>query len=330
MIADAESPAMDAPVNQRLIHARLVTLLRLALASGDLAYPREVDLTGVHRRLLSLVGLYAPVTSMELVALTGLEKAQISRAVNGLHALHLIDRPSRRGGITLAPAGRALLDQVLGIAVARDAALLGGIEAAARQRFAEMTSRLVARAAAMLRRERQLTDGAADQPISVAEPMAMPSYVGSTDERITLVLPAVVALVSYMRRSATLIYKRETGISSFDWQMLSQLGQQDPQTLAQLVQASGRDKSQIGRAVQRLVEAGLVSRHKVEGRRDILLGMTGKGRQAYKLIHEGAIRRDKELLEDLTPAERNEYARIVERLIANAAALLDEEREHGG
>jgi DNA-binding MarR family transcriptional regulator len=82
-------------------------------------------------------------------------------------------------------------------------------------------------------------------------------------------------------------YRRETDLSNFAWQVLSQVGEHEPITLARLIDIIGRDKSQVGRTVRRLEQSGLVERRKVRGRRDIELAATADGADVYRRMCSG-------------------------------------------
>ena len=57
--------------------------------------------------------------------------------------------------------------------------------------------------------------------------------------------------------------------------------------------------------------------------------MTLRGAEVYKTMCQIAIRRDEALTKDFSPAERAEYIGMLERLEANARAMLAEHRDTG-
>ena len=308
-------------MREALVHARLLTLLMLVRVSGSMAYQRELGLVELHRRLLSLVGNYDGLTSVELVALTGQEKAQISRAVKALTAAGLIERTSLRAKMRLSASGRDLFARIMAVADGRDAQITQRIGQAELARFARTTARLTRRAALMLADEQRLAAGSGE--MTEDDGAGAP---GAPRPLSRLAIPPLITLTSYLQRSATIAYRRDTGLSNFGWRMLSQIGEHQPLTLARLIAMAGRDKSQIGRAVRRLEESGAIARQVVPGRRDILLTTTAAGAETYARMCEHALARDDALFAAVGPDDRAAYIAVIERLTANAAALLAAER----
>lgn len=318
-------------MRRRLVSARLFTLLRLARVSGDLAYSRQLDLSELHRRIVTFLGNRDGLSSADLVQLTGTDKAQVSRAVKALSADGLITRGGLRSKIDLSPEGHAAFGKIVGVARERDQAISHGLSKAELDRFAEITSHLTHRGALLLSLERQLCAGAGNG-WREADEESLPSIVDELGEKrkrplSRMVLPAVLTLVSYLRRSATVAYKRETGVSQFEWQILSQIAEHQPITLAELIVLTSRDKSHIGRTLKRLVEAGLVSQRRVPGKRETVLSPTAEGNRVYDAMCEIAVRRDDFLFAESPSGTKEAYVATIEKLTANAEAMLSDERE---
>src|SRR5262245_46915602 len=81
-------------------------------------------------------------------------------------------------------------------------------------------------------------------------------------------LPTIKDLVSYrlhtvanlLSRGAAMRYRREFGVSLWEWRTIALLGAEAPQSLNALARAAGLDKSQMSRVVAGLIERGIVSR----------------------------------------------------------------------
>lgn len=307
----------------RLVSARLITLLRLLRESGSHDYGRLVDLNSLNRQLITMIGGAGGLSSNALVAFTGHEKAQISRAVKTLEALGLIERTSLRAKLTLRPAGQKLFEAMMKIGRERDQALTAGLSAKERERFSTITQALTVRAAQIYASERQLSAEAAAAGRGPPPP-PIPSFEGVEDrERISeLIGPQLTSLASYLRRSAMLAYQREQGLSNFQWMILAQIGEYEPLPLARLIEIMGRDKSQVGRTVAFFEGEGLIERQRVARKRDIMVSTTPKGAEIYQRMCEIAIRRDEALTGGHSSAERAEYVGMLERLEANARAMI--------
>lgn len=321
-------------MRRRLIHARLLMLLNLMRQSAELGYRRQLGLVELHRRLLALVGNYDGLTSVEIVALSGQDKAQISRAVKALSEAGLIERASLRAKVRLTEAGRAAFAAVIAIAEERNVALTRGLSSRKLAAFRAMTTRLTHRAALLLADERLLSgiaagegDGNGDEPISFPDPPALPTPAEAGERPLArIITPPLIALVAYLQRSATIAYRRETGLSNFSWQILSLIGEQPSVTLAQLIATTLRDKSQVGRTVRRLEEAGRVRRCSRRSRREVVLAVTPAGAALYAEMCVDALRRDEFLFAEERPVDREAFAAALDLMTANAELLLESER----
>lgn len=302
----------------RLVSARLMNLLRALRESGAREY-ECIGLNALNRQLITMIGGRSGLSSNELVAFTGHEKAQISRAVKSLEAAGLIQRASLRAKLTLQPAGEEVFARIMAISRARDAALTAGLTAAERKAFVDTTWALTVRAAHMYMEERRLS---AEAEPERQEPSSspIPSREGVDDRHgITkLIAPQLSSLISYLRRSAMLAYQREQGLSNFQWMILSQIGEYEPLPLARLIEIMGRDKSQVGRTVAYFEKTGLIERRRVARKRDIMVSTTPHGAEVYTAMCRIAIRRDNALTEGLGPRERANYIAMIERLEARA------------
>lgn len=316
------------PMHLRLVGARLFHLLRVIRESGVPTYQREFGYKEIHRQLIIMIGMSGGLSSHEIVALTGHEKAQISRAIKPLEQDGLIERERLRAKLTLLPPGRKVFDRILSLSRSRDAALTAGVPAAEIKRFAAMTDELTIQAAQMYAEERRSSVEAG--VISACAPMpGLPSWPGGEGGRPTkpppgtLITPKLISLSAYMKRSAMLAYQRTHGLSHFQWQVLSMVGEYPPLPLARLIIVMGRDKSQVGRTVAYLEQAGLIARSRPTRRRDILLEPTEKGATFYESMRVLALKRDDALWAGHEPDDRAFYVEMLERLTVNAREMLE-------
>lgn len=318
-------------MRRRLVTARLLTMLRYARISGDLSYGRQLDLAQLHRRIVNFLGNYEGLSSAELVQLTGTDKAQVSRGVKALAEDGLVTRTGLRSKIRLSDAGEAAFGKIMAVARERDQAVSRGLSRAELDQFAAITAHLTQRAALLLSIERQLSQEKAPGDDEAETPeekfYGVASQIGKRKRPLSqMILPAALSLVAYVQRSATVSYKRETGVSQFEWQILSQIAEHQPITLAELIILTARDKSHIGRTLKRLVQAGLVSQRRVPGRRETVLTPTAQGNKVYDIMCEIAVRRDDFLFAEAPPGTKDIYVAIIEKLTANAEAMVSEER----
>lgn len=317
------------PMARRLVSARLMAVIRLLRDSAMPQYERSVGINELNRQLLTMIGGFGGLTSNDLVALSGHEKAQISRAVKSMEAADLIGRTSLRAKLMLRAAGQEMFEKVMAISHDRDMSVGRGISAAERKQFINMTRALTVRAAQIYIDERRLSAEAAAAGDCVYPPAPpVPSFGTGEDPHglREMLAPTITALVSYTKRSAMLAYQRQQGLSNFQWMILSQIGEYEPLPLARLIEIMSRDKSQVGRTVAHFEQIGLVDRHRVARKRDIMVTTTPLGSETYKAMCEIAIRRDDVLTADLGPDGRRVYLALLDKVEANARRLLEEQR----
>ena len=115
-------------------------------------------------------------------------------------------------------------------------------------------------------------------------------------------------------------------MSEFQWQIVSQVGEYGIVTLIELVSNMNRDKSQVGRAVKRLVEQGHVLAYKIGRGRHVRLVITPSGRRIYERAARLALARNTRLLRDLSPQEQQTLFAMLDRIAENAEDLLSRPR----
>jgi DNA-binding MarR family transcriptional regulator len=315
------------PIHLRIVGARLGHLMRLIRESGLQVYERELGLKEIHRQLIITIGIWDGLSSHELVALTGHEKAQVSRAIKPLEQDGLVARARLRAKLTLLPAGQAMYEKIMAIGRGRDATLTTGIAVADLRRFAAMTEELTVAAAQMYAEERRLSveAGAINASSATAGSPSWPDGRTAKMAPAHLITPKLISLVSYLNRSAMLVYQRMEGLSHFQWQVLSRVSDGAPMPLARLILVMGRDKSQVGRTVGHLEASGLIIRSRPTRRRDILLEPTPRGREIFKAMYEIALQREEGLMGGHSAEERVAYFAMIDRLADNAKAMLASE-----
>ena len=315
------------PMRRRLISSRLITLLQIAQESAQRAYDR-IGLSERHRQVVLFAGNHGEVTSSELVALMGCEKAQVSRAVKALESKGLVERAGRRSPLTLTTKGRSVFEEAMSIAHSRSTAFTVGLSEADVRHLLWMTRKLTERAAILFAHERQVAAEAANQAgTGFSEPPLPDNRDGLTDEEPpgTTILPVLQGLLSYMKRSASLAYRREHGLSHFEWMVFSQIGEHQPIAQTRLITMVRRNKSQVGRTIAFLEQRGLVSRQYLRGRKEKLLRATGFGWDVYVSMCGLAIGREYFLLAENSRQDCERYMAILDTITINAELQLARE-----
>ena len=151
-------------------------------------------------------------------------------------------------------------------------------------------------------------------------------------------MPAIRDLLSYrlhvvanlLSRGAELRYRREFGVSLWEWRTIALLGAaEEPLSLGHLARAAGIDKSQMSRVVSGLAKRRMVLReaHPGDGR-GVRLTLTKSGRKVYEGLIHAAGERDEAFRNCLTRSEREAFDRVLTKLAGRARALIQTEKEH--
>lgn len=120
-------------------------------------------------------------------------------------------------------------------------------------------------------------------------------------------------------------YQDQFGISIPEWRVIAILGREQPLSSNDIVERSQMDKAKVSRAVARLVEAGFLARavHQ-QDQRLLRLSFTPAGRDLYERIAPLALEWERQLLDCLAPAEREELTRLLDRLDARLDRMAEE------
>ena len=136
----------------------------------------------------------------------------------------------------------------------------------------------------------------------------------------------LITVVTLIRRTAALTYRRELGLSEVDWRVLSQIGEHAPLSLNALAEIIGLDRGQLSRGVTRLVSAGLVSRTARRGGPGILIGLTPPGQEKFDRLMAIALKRNAAFTRGISENELALFSDVLDRMTANARTLLAAEQ----
>jgi DNA-binding MarR family transcriptional regulator len=306
-------------MRRRLVTARLITLLKVLGGSAAPAFWRETRLSGSDWYLIAQVGEYGPLAFTEIAIRLRQDKGQASRAVKRLVNAGLLSREHLRAPIALTAAGKATYARIRRLAKTRNTALLRELDSGERELLPRLLAKLQGNARTMLANAQALERGDAEQAPARKSGNGLPTRDG-------LIAPELVSLQTLVHRSATATFKREIGLSDFDWRVMSQVGEHTPLTLIQLVPMLSRDKSQVGRAVVSLEEQGLITRTRIGNGRHILISTTERGRVVYGQLVQIAFQRHTALLSGLNTQEQQALNAILDKLTSSAAAMLEQEQ----
>ena len=117
-------------------------------------------------------------------------------------------------------------------------------------------------------------------------------------------------------------YQRRFGLTVAEWRVIAVLAERDGLTSQEIVERTVMDKVTVSRAVQALLERGLVERRPHDAdRRSHLLSLTAEGRSLHVEVAPLALEFERAVLADLTGAEQAQLAALLRRLEAAASKL---------
>ena len=153
----------------------------------------------------------------------------------------------------------------------------------------------------------------------------------------TIDAPGIRDLLSYrlhvvanlLSRGAELRYRREFGVSLWEWRTVALLGgAPGAQSLNELARAAGIDKSQMSRVVSGLAKRKLVMRDaNDEDGRGVQLRLSKSGRKLYGGLIGAAAERDAAFRRCLTSSETAVFEKALSKLAGRARAFIQNEKE---
>jgi DNA-binding MarR family transcriptional regulator len=135
-------------------------------------------------------------------------------------------------------------------------------------------------------------------------------------------------VANLLSRGAELRYRREFGVSLWEWRTIALLGAvSEPLSLSHLAHAAGIHKSQMSRVVSGLAKRKLVLRaaNSADGR-GVQLTLTKAGRKLYDGLIGAAAERDAAFRGCLTKEEKQAFDRVLGKLAGQARELIQREK----
>lgn len=135
-------------------------------------------------------------------------------------------------------------------------------------------------------------------------------------------------VANLLSRGAELRYRREFGVSLWEWRTLALLGAASaPLSLGDLAHAAGIHKSQMSRVVSGLTERRLLRRaaDPVDGR-GVHIGLSPSGRRVYNGLIKAAAERDAVFRECLSAREKAIFDQALAKLAGQARQFIQREK----
>jgi DNA-binding MarR family transcriptional regulator len=135
-------------------------------------------------------------------------------------------------------------------------------------------------------------------------------------------------VANLLSRGAELRYRREFGVSLWEWRTIALLGRSDePMSLGQLAKEATIDKSQMSRVVAGLAKRRIVLReaHPGDGR-GVQLVLSKVGRRIYQVLIRAAAERDHMVRNCLSDKEAKVLEQALSKIASEAGALIQIEK----
>ena len=135
-------------------------------------------------------------------------------------------------------------------------------------------------------------------------------------------------VANLLSRGAELRYRREFGVSLWEWRTLALLGAEPgAQSLSRLAHDAGIHKSQMSRVVSGLAARKLVLRSAdASDGRGVRIALSASGRKLYRGLIGAAVERDSAFRRCLSRKEREQLEAILGKLSVQARGLIQHER----
>ena len=134
-------------------------------------------------------------------------------------------------------------------------------------------------------------------------------------------------VANLLSRSAEQRYRREFGVSLWEWRTVALLGAAEPQSLVHLARAAGIDKGQMSRVVSGLTRRKIVFRETdASDGRGIQLSLTRAGKTLYQKLIRAAAERNNAFLGCLSLKERECLEQAMTKLAREARGFIQKEK----
>lgn len=141
-------------VLERFLPYRLSVLTNTASGAIAKLYSARFGLSIPEWRVLAVLGRFEPLSANQVCERTAMDKVRVSRAVARLKSRRLIVRATdtgdrRRSALRLSARGRQMHDQIVPLALAKEAELLAPLSIAERAALDRLLAKLQSRAATL-------------------------------------------------------------------------------------------------------------------------------------------------------------------------------------
>jgi DNA-binding MarR family transcriptional regulator len=140
----------------------------------------------------------------------------------------------------------------------------------------------------------------------------------------------IMHLVHFVKRGSNHLYSRISGLSDFEWRLLTRVCETPGLSITELSALMERGAAQVSRAAKRLVGQGLLRRENVGGGPRVRISATPKGQRVYAPLVKAAFQSERDLTAGLDDEDRKALDRIIAVMTHNALDRLAREQQLAG
>ena len=315
-----------AGVQLQILGAHFLLLNRLLRKSARRDYEGIGPDNPLERRMVLTLGRIGEGRVSEFAFHLGLDVAQVSRAFTALRRGGLVARGRQRDPYRLTQRGRELEAVLDTVALRRELSFTAGLDPQQMFELAGLLGHLLHRAGLIMLEELAKTREGVREGACGAEGEDGGAAPGTSATMQPVEIngraqPLVMAIAATISRGATASFKQLTGVSNYEWRVLTNIAERPALRFSDLVVHVDSDKAQVSRTLDALVAAELVERTKARRGEPVRLELTERGDRLHDVMRDDALRRNALLTSDLRPAQRERLQGYLDLLIANAAEL---------
>jgi DNA-binding MarR family transcriptional regulator len=307
-------------VQRELLGAHFLLLAGLLRKSARSDYAHMAPQDLMERRIVLTLFRLEDARVSQLASILGNDTGQVSRALGSLRKAGAVSRERQRDPYRLTDQGQELAELMQTVVIRRERQLTRGFEPLELFELGGLLANLLQRASSLWTEESSRAgegeEFVGDLPLE-----------GGPAEIHSRLHPAIVGIATSIGRSATLAFKRLAGLSSYEWRILANIAYRPSVSFSELVLHIYSDKAQVSRALDAMVQRGLVSRSggsRPGERRG--LNLTAEGQRLHDIMETDSLRRNAILAADMKPAQRDRLQTYLDRLVSNATAMVTDIR----
>lgn len=301
---------------EKFLPYRLVHLSQTVSKAFYAAYPNEFDLTIPQWRMIALLGQKAPQAALELVASSGMDKVQVSRACDSLSKQGFLSRaidPSdrRKLQLELTETGKQAHRNYTEIAVAWEKRLLQCLDKEEQNPFDQILNAIFESSS---KGKNILWWDSSEEGHQNNQFILSKSY----PYRFAI-------LTKLISDNFAEVYKDRFGLTIAEWRLIAILAQYGPISAQETSKFAGLDKVKVSRAIASLQKAKLLNRMiDPSDRRKAKLTLPPKGKRTYQNISKIALAWEKDFVKDLSSTQLDLLDSIISKIMYQSQKILDD------